>query len=205
MGLESVCNIDLYEMLEVRPDATDATSNEIILAHRRLIKLHHPDVGGNESRACAVNFGRDVLADPAQRRRYDQLRAEHLAIHGPAVWPRTAVPASVVTSTPVMTSTLSTGVGTELFGGDIRDALRSDDWLGALGLAFTGYIVDRVVSNATADLPVARVVVDVLAGWMRGKRVAQDREARIARVKARIARLEGRARAAARKPIRKKR
>jgi DnaJ homolog subfamily C member 19 len=39
----------------------DATTDEIIEAHRRLIAKVHPDAGGNAELAARVNRARDVL------------------------------------------------------------------------------------------------------------------------------------------------
>lgn len=59
---------NFYETLEVSPQATPA---EIEKSWRRLIRKHHPDLGGDIEMAKSVNQAHDVLADPGQRSRYD--------------------------------------------------------------------------------------------------------------------------------------
>jgi len=66
---------DLYEVLEIEPDADDA---EVRRAYQKLARRHHPDVHpGDEAaehRYEEVSRAFEVLADPDQRRRYDALR-----------------------------------------------------------------------------------------------------------------------------------
>jgi curved DNA-binding protein CbpA len=63
---------DLYARLEV---AVDASPEAIELAWRALLKLHHPDVAGNDDaatdRAKRINVAHDWLSDPELRARYD--------------------------------------------------------------------------------------------------------------------------------------
>ncbi len=66
---------DLYEVLEIGPDADDA---EVRRAYQKLARRYHPDIRPGdaeaESRFEEVSRAFDVLADPDLRRRYDALR-----------------------------------------------------------------------------------------------------------------------------------
>ena len=201
MGLDDF--IDLYEVLEVPPSST---TEEIRDAHRRLIRKHHPDVGGDEARARALNFARDVLVHRDRRRDYDKRRSTYLAMHarGPS---RVRVTSPITVAAP-----RATGVASEFLADDIKEELRSGSWLSALALAFLGHRIDKAIGDATARNPVAQAAVDALADWMRAERIEDERDARRARVdarlKTRLARRNERVdsvRAAKRRPPRKRR
>ena len=60
--------VDHYAVLGVSPLATEA---QIKAAYRALVKLHHPDLGGDAQRILALNAAWEALRDGPRRRRYD--------------------------------------------------------------------------------------------------------------------------------------
>src|SRR5262245_22043614 len=67
---------DYYSTLGV---AKTATEKEIKQAYRKLARKHHPDVNPGDKSAEAkfkeINEAYEVLGDPAQRKKYDELGA----------------------------------------------------------------------------------------------------------------------------------
>jgi curved DNA-binding protein CbpA len=49
---------EAYEVLGLKPGAND---DEIHSAHRRLMRMGHPDTGGSDWLASRINQARDVL------------------------------------------------------------------------------------------------------------------------------------------------
>src|SRR5690606_20413197 len=68
---------DPYEILQV---PRNATIEEIIAAHRRLVRRLHPDSPtGDADAAALLNVARDILSNPITRAEYDRLAAERAA------------------------------------------------------------------------------------------------------------------------------
>ncbi|WP_440223526.1 DnaJ C-terminal domain-containing protein [Dokdonella sp. MW10] len=66
---------DYYDILGVKPDASDA---DIKSAYRRLVRKYHPDVSkeaGAEDKIKSINEAYEALKDGERRRAYDELRA----------------------------------------------------------------------------------------------------------------------------------
>jgi len=55
---KEMSNIEAYEILGLNSDATE---QEIIAAHRRLIAKYHPDKGGSNYLAMKINQAKDIL------------------------------------------------------------------------------------------------------------------------------------------------
>jgi DnaJ domain/Nuclease-related domain len=70
----AVGGVDYYELLEVKPGASQA---EIKSAHRCLVKVLHPDAGGDQIMFRLVQQAYETLSDPARRAAYDQRRASY--------------------------------------------------------------------------------------------------------------------------------
>jgi curved DNA-binding protein CbpA len=65
--------VDHYRVLGVAPDAS---THEIRRAYRRLARRHHPDhnpTSNGAERFVALAHAYEILNDPAQRARYDQI------------------------------------------------------------------------------------------------------------------------------------
>lgn len=60
---------ELYDELGVGPDASP---DEIKAAHRRGVRQHHPDVGGDPDRFHAIQRAYNVLSDHTRRSEYDR-------------------------------------------------------------------------------------------------------------------------------------
>ncbi len=89
----------LYEVLRVAPDADMAT---VRAAYRRLARINHPDVGGDEDVMRALNKAWTVLRDPARRRNYDRsLVHPELALEDPDQPYVATAPAEPDVPTPV--------------------------------------------------------------------------------------------------------
>ncbi len=74
---------DLYEVLEVTPDADQAS---ITAAYRRLVFTFHPDRNRSPeaaARTAEINSAYRVLGDPTERARYDQRRAPSTKTRSP--------------------------------------------------------------------------------------------------------------------------
>lgn len=61
--------MDLYSELGI---PRDASPEEIKAAHRRAVKKHHPDAGGDKAKFQKIQLAFDTLKDEARRRRYDE-------------------------------------------------------------------------------------------------------------------------------------
>jgi hypothetical protein len=69
-----------YRLLHIQADAPV----EVIKAsYRALMKLHHPDHGGEHANAVLINEAYAVLSDPAKRTAYDITRAPRAARSAP--------------------------------------------------------------------------------------------------------------------------
>ncbi len=67
-------NKDLYKILDVN---YDATTEEIKLSYRKLVRLYHPDVTGNDlgiSKFKEIQEAYEILTDTEKRKKYDVLR-----------------------------------------------------------------------------------------------------------------------------------
>ena len=60
--------INHYKSLGVN---TNASSEEIKCAYRELVKVHHPDAGGDEQTILLINAAWEILGDSEKRRDYD--------------------------------------------------------------------------------------------------------------------------------------
>ncbi len=58
-----------YEELGLKKDATQS---EIKSSYRRLVKKHHPDIGGEKDRFIAIQVAWETLNDPLKKEKYDK-------------------------------------------------------------------------------------------------------------------------------------
>lgn len=61
-----------YAILGIRPECT---LDEIKAAYRKLVKMMHPDVGGNPAEFRDIRNAYEVLSDSFKRREYDEMIA----------------------------------------------------------------------------------------------------------------------------------
>ena len=88
---------DPYEILQV---PRNATTEEIIAAHRRLVRRLHPDSPtGDTDAAALLNVARDILSDPITRAEYDRFAAERAAGGAQTTASRTETTTSGTTTT----------------------------------------------------------------------------------------------------------
>ncbi|MFZ0408768.1 MAG: J domain-containing protein [Cyanobium sp.] len=81
--------VDHYAVLGVSPLATAA---QIKAAYRALVKLHHPDAGGDDQRILELNAAWDVLRDGPKRQRYDNVCGLAATVPVPAAGGPAAAP-----------------------------------------------------------------------------------------------------------------
>ncbi|MBQ7449992.1 DnaJ domain-containing protein [bacterium] len=71
MGSEDILNKDLYKILNIEKNAT---SREIKLAYRHLMRIYHPDVNEDADSKKKFNEIRkayDILSDSKKKKLYD--------------------------------------------------------------------------------------------------------------------------------------
>lgn len=73
---------DLYAELGLQPGATP---EEIKAAHRRQVREHHPDRGGDTARFQLIQLAYDTLKDEHRRKRYDDTGETAGATNDPAI------------------------------------------------------------------------------------------------------------------------
>jgi len=74
-----VDNKQLYEALELTPSASQ---EDIKKAYKKLVRVHHPDKGGDEKKFKEVQAAYEVLNDPEKRKVYDKYGLEGLKSGG---------------------------------------------------------------------------------------------------------------------------
>ena len=62
-------NLDLYDILKINKNAD---TNEIKKAYKKLVKIHHPDKGGNKEDFEKIQIAYEILTDENKRCIYDQ-------------------------------------------------------------------------------------------------------------------------------------
>eukprot|EP00931_Biecheleriopsis_adriatica_P054932 TRINITY_DN3237_c0_g1_i1.p1 TRINITY_DN3237_c0_g1~~TRINITY_DN3237_c0_g1_i1.p1 ORF type:complete len:510 (+),score=115.12 TRINITY_DN3237_c0_g1_i1:74-1531(+) len=79
MGCTNIDNERLYKLLEVEKTAS---KSEIRKAHQKLVRIHHPDRGGDPEKFREVQMAYEILSDPEKRSRYDRFGEEGLETAG---------------------------------------------------------------------------------------------------------------------------
>jgi curved DNA-binding protein len=60
--------VNYYDALEIKKDASES---EIKRSYRKLVKMHHPDKGGSESKFKEISEAYNTLSDPSKKQEYD--------------------------------------------------------------------------------------------------------------------------------------
>jgi hypothetical protein len=94
MAVRDWAVVDYYDVLGVRPDASD---DDIARAFRTLAKQHHPDAGADlaaSQRFTDIVAAYEVLSNPRQRYDYDDVRASVGGLDEPHVAAPSRAPAA---------------------------------------------------------------------------------------------------------------
>lgn len=141
----------LYDLLQVR---SDATTQEVRGAWRKLAQEHHPDRGGpgDPDTMTRINQAYEVLSDPDRRARYDQ---QLLAVRKPRRYGLAAVlqrRAGLLTAVAVSaTAVLAAGAWTMLRPGTPKPMLKP--------------IAASNGQPATADAPLSLIPSRSIRNW----------------------------------------
>src|SRR3990167_9308561 len=76
---QDVDNIQLYEALQLTSSASQA---DIKQSHKKLVRIHHPDKGCDETKFKEVQAAYEILNDPEKRKMYDKYGLEGLKSGG---------------------------------------------------------------------------------------------------------------------------
>ena len=60
--------MNYYQILNV---STDASSEEIKKSYRKLVKVYHPDTGGDDNQFKQLSDAYETLSNPEKRKLYD--------------------------------------------------------------------------------------------------------------------------------------